>query len=83
MPAQQVMGPGQCPDACALTCTARTMNSSLFVAVPSTLTVAAPLVMIKCTKHRHGTSAMQRSFFSFEIIIDNSELMISFFTETF
>ena len=34
------MGPGQCPDACALTCTAQTMTSSSLVVVPSTLTVA-------------------------------------------
>ena len=53
------MGPSQCPDACALTCTAWTMTSSLLVAVPSTLTVGA------------------------EIIIVNSELTISFSTETF
>ena len=77
------MGPGQHPDACALTCTARTTTSSSLVVVPSTLTVAAPLVTIKCTTHKRGTSAMQRSFFSFEIIVVNSELTISFFTETF
>ena len=40
--------------------------------------VAHTLVMIKCTTHRHGTE----EFLSFEIIIVNSELMISFFTET-
>ena len=59
------------------------MTSSSLVAVPSTLMVACTLLMIKCTTHRHRTSAMQRSFFSFEIIVVNSELTISFFTETF
>ena len=77
------MGPSQCPDACALTCTAQTMTSSLLVVVLSTLMVAAPLVTIECTTHRHRTSATQRSSFSSEIIIVNSELTISFFTETF
>ena len=78
------MCPGQHPDACALTCTAQTMTNSSFVTVPSTLTVAAPLIMIKCTTHRCGTSVMQRSFFfSFEIIVVNSELMISFLIEPF
>ena len=77
------MGPGQHPDACALTCTAWTKTSSLLVAVPSTLMVASTLVTIKCTTHRHGTSAIQRSSFSSEIIIVNSELTISFSIETF
>ena len=40
--------------------------------------VARTLVIIKCTTHRGGTE----EFLSFEIIIVNSELMISFFTET-
>ena len=35
------MGPGQHPDACALTCTAWTTTSSLLVVVPSTLMVAS------------------------------------------
>ena len=55
--------PSQRPDACALTCTAWTITSSLIVVVPSTLMVAAPLVTIECTTHRCGTSAMQRSSF--------------------
>ena len=72
------MGPSQCPDTCALTCTAWTTTSSLLVAVPSTLMVAAPLITIECTTHRCGTSAIQRSFFSSEIIVVNSELTIKF-----
>ena len=67
---------------CALTCTAWTTTSSLLVAVPSTLMVERTLITIECTTQRRGTSATQRSFLSFEIIVVNSELMIIFFTET-
>ena len=65
-----------------LTCTAQTTTSSLLVAIPSTLTVAAPLVTIECTTHRHGNLCNAEEFFSSEIIIVNSELTISFFPET-
>ena len=77
------MGPGQCPDTCELTCTAQTTTSSSLVAVPSTLTMASTLVMIKCTTHRCGTSVTQRSFLSFEIIVVNSELTIKFLHRNF
>ena len=77
------MGPGQHPDACALTCTARTMTSSSLVVVPSTLTVAST----PCHDQVHHTKAWNlcdaEEFLSSEIIIVNCELMIKFLFRNF
>ena len=47
---------------------AQTRTNSLLVVLPYFTQLSAP--------HRHGTAALQRSSFSFEIIIVNSELTI-------
>ena len=76
------MGPSQCLDACALSCTAQTTTSSSLVAVLLPLWWQHPLSRLSAP--HIGVEPLQcRGVFSFEIIIVNSELTISFFTETF